>query len=460
VDITANEIERSQYSGQLRKLAIISTFDELCGIAGYTRALVPQLEPFFQVDVLDLDQYLLRNKSKRVQKLAEQHIADMAARLRDYDAVNIQLEHGTLGRTPTQILRRFKMLCAAAPELSVTFHTAMDAMPLDWGQFFATLGRGRVIRAFEYAFASRREAMLSAPLYGFLRRLMARKPVNLIVHTKREMRLLQNVYRLANVHHHPLAFLPVEQAEIIRAQSSRNAFPTLASLPPSAKLLGTFGFLSPYKGFETAIKALGYLPDDYHLAIFGAVHPQTIKRHDAIDPYVETILKQAHIGGSLLSEVAESSSDRVSVNFTVGDNLESLISHPKDLSARVHFVGALSDQEFASAMAICDAVVVPYLEVGQSASGVISIALEMGCRVIASRTLAFLQFARYHPGALEFFDIGNYLELAQRIKAAAGRQPVIRRLAYNTDTNAEVYRIANNAVDRAPANHEVLSGTA
>ena len=54
---------------------------------------------------------------------------------------------------------------------------------------------------------------------------------------------------------------------------------------------------------------------------------------------------------------------------------ELLTEHPKDLSSRIHFLGATGDAEFLSGMAICDAVVFPYLEVGQSSSGPISQAL-------------------------------------------------------------------------------------
>ena len=74
-------------------------------------------------------------------------------------------------------------------------------------------------------------------------------------------------------------------------------------------------------------------------------------------------------------------------------------------------------------MAICDAVVFPYLEVGQSSSGPISQALELGCRIIASRTHTFLQFGRYHQDMIEFFDIGNHLGIGR----ANPRSPGIRR---------------------------------
>src|SRR5258708_31916091 len=94
---------------------------------------------------------------------------------------------------------------------------------------------------------------------------------------------------------------------------------------------------------------------------------------------------------------------------------ELLGRQPRDLSARIHFMGALGEPDFLSGMAICDGGVFPYLEVGQSSSGPISQALELGCRIIASRTHTFLEFAEYHKDRVEFFDIGNHLELAERL---------------------------------------------
>jgi hypothetical protein len=96
-------------------------------------------------------------------------------------------------------------------------------------------------------------------------------------------------------------------------------------------------------------------------------------------------------------------------------------------------------------MAICDAVVFPYLEVGQSASGPISQALELGCRIIASRTHTFLEFGKYHENAVEFFDIGNYLELAERIVAPPQFSPRRGLPEFNAETNKATYLLANSA---------------
>lgn len=108
-------------------------------------------------------------------------------------------------------------------------------------------------------------------------------------------------------------------------------------------------------------------------------------------------------------------------------------------------MGTPEDDDFLAGMAICDAVVFPYLEVGQSASGPISQALELGRRIIASRTRTFLEFAAYHPRAVEFFDIGNHLELANRILARPQYGATREHPRYSVETNKAVYLAANSA---------------
>ncbi len=424
-------------SGPLR-LAIVSTYDEMCGIAGYTRALEQQLRPHADVTVFDLDQYWLRSPHARVQRLADRHIKEIAGRLRDFDSVNIQLEYGTLGRTPGQIMRRLRRLVTAAPAVSVTFHTILGHDRLDWPAIGRSLMKGRIGRALEIALVFRRNKGLAARTYGLLRSCQRIKPVHVIVHNRRDARLLHDVYAMRNVDHHPLSFVAADQAERIRSVATRGDFPVLNALPADAKLIGSFGFLSPYKGFETALRALQYLPDDHHLLIFGGIHPQTIKREQALDPYIQTLFDESHIGRTVFDTIA----GNASVHLDAASK-ELFARHPRDMHHRVHFMGVHDDENFMRAMALCDVVVLPYLEVGQSSSGPIAMALNMGCRVLASRTLAFLQFARYHPGQIDFFDIGNYAELAGLISAGVPAPNGTRHLSYNTETNTALYLKAN-----------------
>jgi glycosyltransferase involved in cell wall biosynthesis len=429
------------------KLAIVSTYDELCGIAGYTRALERQLSIHADVTVFDLDQYLLRGQHKRIRALGDVHIAEIASQLHGFDSVNIQLEHGTLGRGPANVLRRIKVLVRAAPALSVTFHTILFDEPLPWERMSRHLLHGHFGSVFSSLSGNMRARIMSTGIYGLLRKTQDYKPLSVIVHTKRDMRLLRDIYRIRDVHHHPLSYVDAERASEVRASARRDAFPAIAALPKNAKLIGSFGFLSPYKGFETAIDAMHYLPEDHHLLIFGGIHPQTIKREQAVDPYIARLLKRARIGQNMLDHVKESGA-RVS---PTGDAATLLGRHPEDLRDRVHFMGVLSDEQFLTAMALCDVVVLPYLEVGQSSSGPVSMGLDMGCRVIASRTPAFLQFARYHPGRLEFFDIGNFAELAERIRSPGPPDGVRPPLAYTTQTNAKIYLQANGMSSAVPA---------
>ena len=443
-------------SGRQRlRLAIVSTYDELCGIAGYTRALTQQLSPYADLKVFDLDQSLLRSAHHPVQRQADRHIASIAAALDGFDCINLQLEYGTLGRTPRQIARRLRRLVLAAPALSVTFHTIFGHERPDHAALCDHLLHGRFGQAGAALAEQRRTRLLGEQTYALLRRRQRTHHVTSIVHTSRDARLLRDVFGLRDVEHHPLSFVSAAQAQAVRALASQADFPLLAGVPADAKLIGSFGFLSPYKGFETALRALRCLPDDHHLLIFGGVHPQAIRRGAAIDPYVSALLNEARIGQRVLDAVlagAAAAKLPVTLGAPLGVPLEVplgaeaaglLAPHPDDLQKRVHFLGVQDDVGFMRAMALCDAVVLPYQEVGQSSSGPLALALEMGCRVLASRTHAFLQFARYHPRQIEFFDIGNFAELAGLIRSGRPAPGSSRVLSYNTATNAALYLRAN-----------------
>jgi hypothetical protein len=56
------------------RLAVISTYDDWCGIAAYTRSLERQLDDIFDVTVFDLNQFLLRSTHPRVRKFGDKHI--------------------------------------------------------------------------------------------------------------------------------------------------------------------------------------------------------------------------------------------------------------------------------------------------------------------------------------------------------------------------------------------------
>ncbi|MBV9551720.1 MAG: hypothetical protein JO032_02890 [Alphaproteobacteria bacterium] len=428
------------------RLAIVSTSNKLCGIAAYTQALEGYLGDIFDVRVFDLDQYLLRGRHKRVRTLGDRHIKAICREIAGFDAVNIQLEYGTLGATPRDICRRFAWLAAAAPRVSVTFHTLKRPPLFPLGDFIGALVtlRWRTVGDIYGEFARSRALSLQIPRR--LRQAQRRKPVCAIVHNRRDRSDLQHLGGLHSVLDHPLAFLPESRAQTVQASVTRQRFPLLEALPRDAVLTGVFGFINDYKGFSTAVRALHHLSPRHHLLIFGGTHPNEIPARQPIHSHVQSLLHEAYLSGWPPGDEGEGRRKPATKPGGLG---EDATSHP--VAGRVHFMGVLDDDDFLAGMALCDVVVFPYMEVGQSSSGPIAIAVELGKRIIASRTHAFLDFAAYHPLTIEFFDIGNHLELAKRI--AARRQYPARREPplFNVETNKAVYLAANSAPAAAEA---------
>jgi glycosyltransferase involved in cell wall biosynthesis len=318
----------------------------------------------------ELDQYLLRSMHLRLRKLGDRHIEEICRALPRYDAVNLQLEHGTLGRNAKDICKRFGMLVAAAARLSVTFHTLFMPKPFDLP------GASRALLKLQFRTVGdiwteyRRNAVLSVGVAGHLRRAQRRKQIAAIAHNRRDAHDLRYLYDLHNVLDHPLAFLSALDVEAIRSSSARSRFPVLENLPDRAKLIGVFGFLSQYKGFGTAVRALRQLPDDYHLLIFGGTHPNEIAPDTAQSTLYVYVLCSTIAHGQPVRSTSTSPPSERPGGCTAGAVGRSQSRSSR--SARIRATsrdgciscGALPDSEFLAGMAICDAVVFPYLEVG------------------------------------------------------------------------------------------------
>ena len=74
-------------------------------------------------------------------------------------------------------------------------------------------------------------------------------------------------------------------------------------LPNEARLVGVFGFIGRYKGFDTVIRALHHLPHDYHLLIFGGIHPNEIKPHQPIDPVVSSLFDAGYVDTNVAERI-------------------------------------------------------------------------------------------------------------------------------------------------------------
>ncbi|NML25948.1 glycosyltransferase family protein [Zoogloea dura] len=428
-----------------KKLGIVSTYDELCGIAGYTKHIEPVLKEAFDVEVFDLNQFILRTPGRLARKLGDVEIERICEGLKQCDCVNIQLEHGTLGIGHKDIVRRLEMLVRASKSVSITFHTILKSDPFDFDGFFKKLGGLRIGAALGQISSYRKNNYLFLQINSMIRREQKRRELSVIVHTRRDANVYRTFQKFDRVFHHPLSFLTESQRDEVLKGAKRDLFPVLRGLDPTVKIVGVFGFVGEYKGVDVAIQALSHLPSNYHLVIFGGVHPNSIKPGVPIDPYVSKILSLISPNRNVFTSLLEDGGS-VNVNLS-GADLAGLQDVPirNNLSERVHFAGALSDADFATAIALSDVALLPYREVGQASSGPMSIANEMGSTILASRTKAFMQFEKYHSGRVTFFEQGNYLQLAKLVLAVDGTARLPYPERFNAETNLQVYCEAHGA---------------
>jgi glycosyltransferase involved in cell wall biosynthesis len=361
------------------KLAIVSSYDELCGNASYTRALAKGLSKHYEVKVVSLNVELLRRNEITS---GESHIRQICEELKSFDCVNIQFEAGLFGSKLPLILSRFLAIAQASKQLVVTMHRfhAKEKYPNIKALIKALLQGEFKNRLSDLQFAYTNNRYL--PLYYKVIAFCKKKNAAILVHTKRECELIKNKFRYDKVYDHPLCFFDQDYINSIRNEHSKKDFYHRYFLDENKKYIGIFGFINRYKAHETIIKAMKFLPEKYELLIFGTQHPHTINLEETINPYIAQLL---------------------------------MLITKERLASRIKFYGSLNDEDFLKALMCCDFNVLPYLEVNQGGSAIAALSLETSARSIFSQNRAFLELAKYAPNSFKMFAIGNYLELSQAI---------------------------------------------
>ena len=425
-----------------KKLAIVSSYNESCGNASYTEVLREEFTKYCDVDVLALPQGLLHGKYARVAKEADKYIDDMCLKLREYDYVNVQFEAGLFGNTRKEILRRFFKIVNCSKNIIVTMHRVDLPRTVITKSVIKKIMALKIMDAYQEAKSNR-----FMNLYVDVVNAVKKKgdKGSIIVHTKRERSNLNSIFGYSNVSDFPITFLNEEKRKRVRTEEDRRKFLEAYGFNEDDIVIGLFGFVSAYKGVETAIKALNFLPSNYKIAIFGKQHPMSIQENMPVDGYLRSLM-------TLIEDQSISAKDQIDIKI----DAETQSSKIKDISRkaviqkyaseklalsfdkRVFFEGELDDDHFIDALYGCDFAVLPYMETNQSGSGVASLVIETKVKSIFSSSKAFGELQRYYPNCFEVFDIGNYIELADKI------------MNYKADYSAaidhcmNIYNIENN----------------
>lgn len=391
---------------QKKQLGIVSSYNDMCGNASYTRALETGLAKHFDVSVVSLNVELLR---KGDFKSAQKHLEKICEQLKTFDCVNIQFEAGLFGSEPKIAQKRFFQIAGACKKVVLTMHRyqAKDKYP---GLVFLGKNFGN-IKAFIGVCRKVYGNNRYVPLYHNVIKFCKKRNIPIVVHTPRDRALIEINLHYDRVYDHPLCFYDQNQIESLSESYSRKDFCQALALDETKTYIGIFGFIVPNKGHETIIRALQHLPQNYELIIFGAQHPHTIAQDEPINPYLRRLLK--------------------------------LIALLK-LSSRVKFYRLANDDEFLKVLLRCDFNVLPYLEVKQGGSSIAALSLETNSNVIFSQNHAFFELEKYAPNGFKMFSIGNHLELANAIlsyrKSDFSSHLMRYHEKYNINTSAELYK--------------------
>lgn len=409
----------------MKRLAIVSSYHELCGNATYTEVLKNEFAKYCEVEVLPLRTDILASTKKNVAALADNHIHEICVRLKEFDYVNIQFEAGLYGSTRGDILRRTRRLINASSNLILTMHRIdIGESLLDRGYLKQLLARNwiqglKIYRQNTYM------AKIYSSIAAYMKRQSKNRNMNIMVHTKREKNNIEQLFCFHHVYDFPITFMNQEMRMRRRNQDEHSAFLETYGLKESDVVIGLFGFISEYKGHETAIKALKFLPDHYKIMIFGSQHPMSIMNHVSVDGYIARLIQLIEDNSIMNQESREKKKKAVR-------------SKNESFDKRVFFAGSLGDEAFISALYCCDFAVLPYLETNQSGSGIASLVLESRIPALYSNNKAFFELQKYYPNTFETFDIGNYSELAYKIRNYK------KDYTHSIDACLQIYNLENN----------------
>lgn len=317
----------------------ISTWKVPCGIATYCDNFVRSLNQIGLVN--DVHPLVPSEWPEMLPVEVRQWNDEIIEKARGYDLVHIQHEHGLFGYALGQkfSIKRYGGLLAGLKEIGVpsvtTFHTDM------------------VIH---------KEHGIQAALSSFKRRRLWNKYVSrffkgkhslarAIVHTRRTRKsFVKHGFPISSVQvlQHPCLAPRTVNLDCITAKEA-------IGLPKDSKLVSIFGFLGSYKGHDIAMDAIKLLPENYHLALVGGMHPESK------DTFLDTLINRM----------------------------------PPELQNRIHITGWVDKTTADRYFAATDAFLAPYrAETELAGSGAITWALSSGKPVVASKVDAFLNVNR------------------------------------------------------------------
>lgn len=375
------------------RVLYLSTYNVKCGIATYTQELRSHIST-------DNDIFPLPEKDAIAEKQIDldKELTKLTHLVKDFDIVHIQHEHGLFigNGDETDAVSRFgnllKVLIKENKRVFVTFHSDPVFWESRWRfdtelllkKLLSRVWKGEVSKWFQ-------------PRYN----------VTAIVHTKRT----KQEFLDSGFHEDSVEVVP-------HGVVSREV--KFSPIKPDVEInLSIFGFISDYKGYDVALRALQLLPRNYNLICMGGRHPSSTG-----DEYTQILGAAKRL-------------DREVVECKLQD-IYSLVSD------RVTITGYLDKAQADKMHKKTHICLAPYTDKTLSGSGALTWSLTSGCPVIASDIPSFKTIDDEYQ-CMHLFKTDAFHELAWSVKRVVSDVNYQRALVDGATNYAEQLSWSNVA---------------
>lgn len=381
------------------KLGLVSSFNQLCGNAAFSEELAKGFSRSYEVRKIDVPINLQENYDKAI-------VDSICMQIRACDAVNIQFELGLYGPTPEKAKNVITRFMSASKNLSVTMHR----VDVNNKNLFRTLYNQFKVTGLKFLLKTFVEYWKKIKLCNVYRSVLLKAEkinASIICHTHREYYRIKKITPNIEVFVHPIMWMDRSDLCELSLESFFDK--------PTYNTIGLFGFISEYKNYDLVADAVK--DEKINVLIAGGCHPMSPNYGKSTRNF---------IGNMDLSDM--SYLRKISTLFTA-----------PSFKGRVFSITAPSDELLIQLIKSVDIVCVPYLETGQSGSGIASMAIQFGKKVIFSDTNCTSQLVKFLNESPIVFDADSPLSLVGAISQVARKNTKINFSEYTFETQEKTY---------------------
>lgn len=416
-----------------KTLGIISSYQDNCGNATYTKQISHDLKNYFKkVDCIELNQRMIHSNFYDKVK------SEVIDQVNKYDYINIQCEPALFHKKVRKAIKFIEEIIDArnGENILITFHSLGISQEI----FNLSPIQKKLFRLKLAIFKKKRKSIDSykdtqSLILQKVKKLQQQgKNISIIVHQKE----LSEKLSLLNIssYFHPI--VSANSADIIKFSNNNIRDITLDKyqLDKNLTYIGCYGFYGPYKGVDVVVDALKFLPENYHLILSSNCHPINNLK-------IRSVLVNRDKKNNKSKDYNNQSNSVVEQDLYMVYLMNKIINN--NLFDRIHFVNHIIDEEeFKQLISAVDISVFPYYEVAQQGSGPVSYSthLSNSGKIILSRTNLFETYEKnFFKDCFTFFDQGNYLELSKKILKVKSKKDELQkaRAKYNPESNCLTY---------------------